>query len=86
MYPPTCSYLDAMNTQVHDITGATPYELVFGRRAQTVHFATQHRAMVLEEDLADEGIYLDTSEQIGEDTVNGAEDSQQADMYTCDGK
>ena len=39
--------------------------------------------MVLEEDLADDGIQLDTSEQKSrteKDTIHGAEDSQQADM------
>ena len=75
--------LDAMNTQVHDTTGATPYELVFGQRARTVLFPTQQSAMVLEEDLADEGIDFDTSEKISlteEDAVNGAKDTQQADM------
>ena len=50
--------LDAMNTPVHDTTGASPYELVFGQRARTVVFPTQQSAIVLEEDLADEGIHL----------------------------
>eukprot|EP00731_Ephydatia_muelleri_P005525 Em0002g1701a len=45
----------AMNTQVHDTTGASSYELVFGQRARTVIFPTQQCAIVLEEDLADEG-------------------------------
>ena len=44
-----------MNTQVHDTTGASSYELVFGQRARTVIFPTQQCAIVLEEDLADEG-------------------------------
>ena len=80
-----------MNTQVHDTTGASPYELVFGQRARIVIFPTQQSAIVLEEDLADEGIYLgisseveqaiimSTSQQISpteEDTVKGAEDTQ----------
>eukprot|EP00731_Ephydatia_muelleri_P032771 Em0024g315a len=46
----------AMNIQVHDTTGASPYELVFGQKARTVIFPTQQNAIVLEEDLADEGI------------------------------
>ena len=80
-----------MNTQVHDTTGASPYELVCGQRARTVIFPTQQSAIVLEEDLADEGIHLgisseaeqtiimSTSQQISpteEDTIKGAEDTQ----------
>eukprot|EP00731_Ephydatia_muelleri_P002138 Em0001g2138a len=40
-----------MNIQVHDTTGASPYELVFGQKARTVIFPTQQNAIVLEEDL-----------------------------------
>ena len=40
-----------MNTQVHDATGASPYELVFGQRARAVFFPTEQSSMVLEEDL-----------------------------------
>ena len=80
-----------MNTQVHDTTGASPYELVFGQRARTVIFPTQQSAIVLEEDLADEGIHwgisskveqaiiMSTSQQISpteEDTIKCAEDTQ----------
>ena len=52
--------LDAMNTQVHDATGACPYELVFGQRAHAVIFPTQQSRMILEEDLADEGVEFST--------------------------
>ncbi|KAL5475764.1 hypothetical protein EMCRGX_G025614 [Ephydatia muelleri] len=87
----------AMNTQVHDATGASPYELVFGQRARTVIFSTQQSAIVLEEDLADEGIHLgisseveqaiimSTSEQISpteEDSIKGAEDTQSSKSST----
>ena len=81
-----------MNTQVHDTTGASRYELVFGQRARTFIFPTQQCAIVLEEDgLADEGIHLgisseveqaiimSTSQQISpteEDTIKGAENTQ----------
>ena len=78
-----------MNTQVHDTTGATPYELLFGQRDRTVLFPTQKSVMVLEEDLADDGSHLDTSEQIfrtEEDTIHGAKDSQQADMCAMEGQ
>ena len=86
-----------MNTQVHDATGASPYELVFGQRARTVIFSTQQSAIVLEEDLADEGIHLgisseveqaiimSTSEQISpteEDSIKGAEDTQSSKSST----
>eukprot|EP00731_Ephydatia_muelleri_P032193 Em0023g700a len=37
---------NAMNIQVHDTTGASPYELVFGQKARTVIFPTQQNAIV----------------------------------------
>ena len=52
-----------MNIQVHDTTGASPYELVFGQKALTVIFPTQQNAIVLEEDLADEGIDVGISSE-----------------------
>ena len=52
-----------MNIQVHDTTGASPYELVFGQKARTVIFPTQQNAIVLEEDLADEGIDVGISSE-----------------------
>ena len=53
-----------MNTKVHDITGASSYELVFCQRARTVIFPTQQSAIVLEEDLADEVIHLGISSEV----------------------
>ena len=52
-----------MNIQVHDTTGASPYELVFSQKARTVIFPTQQNAIVLEEDLADEGIDVGISSE-----------------------
>ena len=49
---------------MHDTTGASLYELVFGQRARTVIFPTQQSAIVLEEDLADEGIHLGISSEV----------------------
>eukprot|EP00731_Ephydatia_muelleri_P021475 Em0014g66a len=49
---------DAMNIQVHDTTGASPYQ-----KARTVIFPTQQNAIVLEEDLADEGIDVGISSE-----------------------
>eukprot|EP00731_Ephydatia_muelleri_P003548 Em0001g3548a len=53
----------AMNIQVHDTTGASLYELVFSQKARTVIFPTQQNAIVLEEDLADEGIDVGISSE-----------------------
>lgn len=53
-----------MNTQVHDTTGASPYELVFGQKARSIIFPTQQSAIVLEEDLADEGIDVGFSSEV----------------------
>ena len=47
-----------MNIQVHDTTGASPYQ-----KARTVIFPTQQNAIVLEEDLADEGIDVGISSE-----------------------
>ncbi|KAL5515884.1 hypothetical protein EMCRGX_G001129 [Ephydatia muelleri] len=47
----------------HDTTGASPYELVFGQKARTVIFPTQQNAIVLEEDLANEGIDVGISSE-----------------------
>ena len=58
-----------MNTQVHDTTGASPYELVFGQKARSVIFPTQQSAIVLEEDLADEGIDVGFSPEAKQATV-----------------
>ena len=52
-----------MNIQVHDTTGASLYELVFSQKARTVIFPTQQNAIVLEEDLADEGIDVGISSE-----------------------
>ena len=49
-----------MNTQVHDATGACPYELVFGQRTRAVIFPTQQSGIIFEEDLADEGVEFGT--------------------------
>eukprot|EP00731_Ephydatia_muelleri_P024213 Em0016g484a len=53
----------AMNIQVHDTTGASLYELVFSQKARTVIFPTQQNAIVLEENLADEGIDVGISSE-----------------------
>ena len=58
-----------MNTQVHDTTGASPYELVFGQKARSIIFPTQQSAIVLEEDLADEGIDVGFSSEAKQATV-----------------
>ena len=52
-----------MNIQVHDTTGASLYKLVFSQKAHTVIFPTQQNAIVLEEDLADEGIDVGISSE-----------------------
>ena len=49
-----------MNTEVHETTKATPYELVFGQRPRTSLFPSEHGPnIVTEEQLEEDG--LDTS-------------------------
>ena len=45
-------YTDANNTQVHETTGACPYELVFGQKPREVLFPSgQKHDVIFEEDL-----------------------------------
>ena len=49
-----------MNTQVHDTTGRSLYELVFGQMPREVVFPSRKKsAIILEEDLEADGVVLD---------------------------
>lgn len=51
-----------MNTQVHETTGTSPYELVFGQKPRSVLFpASTTTGVVLEEDLTDDGLHFGTA-------------------------
>lgn len=64
-------HADAMNTQVHEATGASPYELVFGQEPRSVLFPTTTASgVILEEDLIDEGVQFGIVEQL----TKGSED------------
>ena len=64
-------HADAMNTQVHEATGASPYELVFGQKPRSVLFPTTTASgVILEEDLIDEGVQFGIVEQL----TKGSED------------
>ena len=53
--------IDSMNTQVHDTTGRSPYELVFGQMPREVVFPSSKKsAIILEEDLEADGVVLDS--------------------------
>ena len=57
-----CLCLDAMNTQIHEATGSSPYELVFGQKPRSVLFPSKGKpGVVLEEDLEGDRLTLDTS-------------------------
>ena len=46
-----------MNTQIHEATGSTPYEHVFGQRPRTVVFPSKaDEKVLLEEELEEEGV------------------------------
>ena len=50
-----------MNTQVHDTTGRSPYELVFGQMPREIVFPSSTKyAIILEEDLEADGVVLDS--------------------------
>ena len=50
-----------MNTQVHETTGTSPYELVFGQKPRSVVFPTSAATgVIFEEDLTDDGVHFDT--------------------------
>ena len=49
-----------MNTQVHDTTGRSPYDLVFGQMPREVVFPSSKKsAIILKEDLEADGVVLD---------------------------
>ena len=78
-----------MNTQVHDATGASPYELVFGQRARAVFFPTEQCSIVLEEDLEDEGIQFNMpinddvtpKESLAENKVDEQIEAEHSKLY-----
>ena len=52
-----------MNTQVHDTTGRSPYELVFGQMPREVVFPSSKKStIILEEDLETDGVVLDSAD------------------------
>ena len=56
------SILDSMNTQVHETTGHSPYELVFGQKPHATLFPGGDRTVTKEEDLECDGIMLEDNE------------------------
>ena len=78
-----------MNTQIHEATGSSPYELVFGQKPRSVLFPSEGKpSVVLEEDLEGDGVTLDASngeadkrdeesgakQESGKDSAEGKED------------
>ena len=50
-----------MNTQVHETTETSPYELVFGQKPRSVVFPTSAATgVIFEEDLTDDRVHFDT--------------------------
>ena len=49
-----------MNTQVHDTTGRSPYELVFGQIPREVVFPSSKKSAIILEDLEADGVVLDS--------------------------
>ena len=57
------SILDSMNTQVHETTGHSPYELVFGQKPHATIFpGGDGTTMAKEEDLEFDGIVFESNE------------------------
>ncbi|KAL5515249.1 hypothetical protein EMCRGX_G000390 [Ephydatia muelleri] len=50
----------SMNTQVHDTTGRSPYELVFGQMPREVVFPSSTKSAIILEDLEADGVVLDS--------------------------
>ena len=48
-----------MNTQVHETTGHSPYELVFGQKPRTMQFAEGVPSLIKEEDLELDGVVFE---------------------------
>lgn len=52
-------FSDAMNTEVHETTKATPYELVLGQRPQTSLFPSEQTPSMVTEELEEDGLQCD---------------------------
>ena len=48
-----------MNIQVHETTGTSPYELVFGQKPRSVVFPSGKKGIIFEEDLENDGVIFD---------------------------
>ena len=61
-----CSILDAMNTQLHETTGHSPYELVFGQKPHATVFPKDDGTTIPnEEDLELNGIVFEGNMKLG---------------------
>ena len=49
-----------MNPQVHDTTGKSPFELVFGQMPREVVFPSSKKSAIILEDLEADGVVLDS--------------------------
>lgn len=73
-----------MNTQVHETTGSSPYELVFGQKPRAILFPLQGKvSVVMEEDLESDGVKIDDNDQdeneLGDDERKGIENDELED-------
>ena len=58
-----CSNLDSMNTQIHETTSHSPYELVFGQKPHATLFpGSDGTTITKEEDLEFDGIVFEDNE------------------------
>ena len=48
-----------MNTQVHETTGYSPYELIFGQKPRTMRFVEGEPTVIKEEDLERDGVVFE---------------------------
>ena len=56
------SILDSMNTQVHETTGHSPYELMFGQKLHATIFPGGDATMMTKENLEFDGTVFESNE------------------------
>ena len=76
-----CDIVDAMNIQTHETTGASPYELAFGKKARTILFpGTTRTNVLLEEELENDGVCIEEQDC---DVLAGIEKHMLSNQQVC---
>ena len=61
-------FIDSMNTQVHETTGSTPYESVFGQKPSCFFPTDKSSGVIMKEDLEANGVHFELGENTDQDS------------------